>query len=217
MNYPWHAAPDLLAPARRASLMMFLIGGFLLLGGLCMGVAGALFDQFPAEQREEIDKKLEAQGLDFKTQAVTMAVVMGTPGLALFVLAFFVRRGGFGSAVTAMVVASILAMLAGLSLVGNGLQAVSGNSSAALEACMMLGLLSALTLLIIFLVQALRAASQAAVMRSHFQQPMWPYAGQPPMHPQGFYPPPMPMSPPASPPNYPPPQDQRKPPDGGPI
>src|SRR4051794_2704849 len=98
---PFPPPPNLLGPAKRAAILMWITGGLLLLSGMCCGIIGAVpLDRLPPESRSELrplETQLAQSGVSFAAVMWTGAALVGVAGIVLVLLAFFVRRGGMGA------------------------------------------------------------------------------------------------------------------------
>lgn len=153
-------APDILKPARRASVMMFILGGLCLFGGFCFGVTGAaiprLLEQHP-EIMQDFPPELSPQILQHRI--ILQAVLTFGWGVVTLLLAIFVRRGKPGP----LLVAIILAVLTLLYLAFNLLSAILLGSqkdpaTALFSGCFALVPIALTILLLVWLIQAFRSA-----------------------------------------------------------
>jgi len=119
--YYGYAAPvDLQIPARRASTMMFVIGALLLLVGVCAGTVGGLLPQLLAQDPTLADKlPADLSPEQAQREFVTRGLGLGLVSMLLIIPAFFVRRGGLGAVITALVVTSLLLLLMGLEMLAS--------------------------------------------------------------------------------------------------
>jgi hypothetical protein len=210
----------LLAPAKRASVIMFIVGGLMLPCGALFGLLGAVdFSQLPAQQAAQIqamEQQLTAAGMTLKQLFITMGLFTAIPGVLLIVLGVMVRGGGMGSVVTSLIFCGLLGLLAALGLVSNLAQ---GN---ACGGALFLGVLASLIAAVVFLFQAAGRSAQVSAYRAgggmysqaygqpgYPQQPQYPSQqpqvwqqpgaggwGQPPAQGWGQVPPPPPPPPP---------------------
>jgi hypothetical protein len=222
---------QLLAPARRASVIMFVIAGLLLPCGLLSGIAAAFISsadlsQMPAESAamfRKMEQQLASMGLSMAAVVTTAAVIMLVLGIALIVIGVIVRRGGMGGAVAGIVISCVLLLFAGMSV----LAAVT--KGAGLDACVWGIFLVLVIFLLVSLFGAARNAGRVAAMRAQFggMMPYYPQdmsgqqAGYPPPQQQQQWPPPgqwpgqggwAPPPPPPPPGQQPPPPQQNWPP-----
>lgn len=230
-GYPAPPPPspdELLAPARRAGVMMIVVGVLFVLCGLGMGVFSWVIKQPGVmsspefAQAQEHFRQAEAQsGMAIETMLLIMGVVPLATGALFGGLGFFVRGGGFGAVVTGIVASSGVLLLLGLMILGTLLGAAANPSSAA-GVCVYVVPFGLVLLLLVWLIQAARAASRVAAARQQYQAQAWQYQQyqqaylqqSPPQQQPGMgyhYPPP--PAPPAAPPPAPPPPEQKDPPD----
>lgn len=170
-NYGAGGSPDAwvapyLAPAKRAGLLLIVLGALGLLAGTCFfGVSFALPTMnLPTEQAAELQRMEERTGVPMTRLFLIAAGLAAIPAVALLVLGLFVRRGGAGAAVTAIVVVSLLIVLMLVQLLG----ALAGNPNPLAGACFAAIPLALLGLQLAWLIQALRAAGPLAAARLHF-------------------------------------------------
>ncbi|HWP39778.1 MAG TPA: hypothetical protein VNL70_02545 [Tepidisphaeraceae bacterium] len=201
--YGFDPAEPLLAPARRASILMYVISALGMLCGLCVGAVGLLA---PLE-RLVADSGLQSTATELGLPAerllkiVYLAVALLTLGwsVGLAVLGPFVRRGSLGAVVTAIVLVTLALLVLAVNLLTAVLQA-RGPGPAALAAAVLLLIVptALLGLLLAWLIQTARAAP--AIRAARWQQQMqsssqyWQYQQPPPS--QGASP--SPWLPPAS-------------------
>src|SRR4051812_43124410 len=98
--------PDLLAPARRASLLMFLVGGLTFVSSLCCAGVGSALPRLINERPEAFEELQRLPNMTPQIAQVLMFVLGGIAfllGLAFIVLGVFVRRGGKGAIITSIV------------------------------------------------------------------------------------------------------------------
>jgi hypothetical protein len=175
------------APARRAGVMMVVLGILLLLLGTCTGAASPLLklDEMPPESREQFELLRNQYGVEPSSALLWTGVVLGVAGMFLIVLGVATRGGGLGSIITSIVVVSLLLLLLLLNLIS---ALVTMQPGAMIMAMVMLGVFA---VLLIFLIQAAGSASKVAAMKQA-QAQYWAYAqqGYPGYGAQGWYPPP---------------------------
>ena len=190
--WPYYLTPPeaLLGPARRASLMLFLLGGLLLLATTCIGasVIGQT-DETLAKALDDM-KQVSPDAAAMYTPKMlrsvqgAMAVMIGLLGITAIILGVVVLSGSRASAITALVLVLLptlgVALFTLVTLVG-GL-----GMFVAVAALMLIPFaLSAMT--ISFLIGAIRAAGQVdaarrqmRAMHQHQQMQYQAYAQQPP-------------------------------------
>ena len=206
MGFDYYAPQqaDPLAPARRASTTMYVIGGLILLAATCFGVTLAMLPEL-MKQPEFAQTMAQTPGFTpehLRIGLVAMTAISGVLGLCTVLLAVFVRRGGRGAVITSLVLASLVVLFLAFQLVT--IVASAGQMpppALALSGCFFVLPLVLFALLLTFLIQANRAAGQVKAMREQYTQQYWQYAYQQQQYqqPQGY---PQQMPPP---PAYPPP------------
>ena len=114
--------PDLLAPARRASLLMFILGGLALLSSLCCVGVGTMVPQLM--QQPEFAQRMQsipnASPEMLRMAFIAMGSISILFAIAMIVLGVFVRRGGKGAIVTALVLNVIAVLLMLVYIAGGG-------------------------------------------------------------------------------------------------
>jgi len=187
---------DPLAPARRASVLMFILGGLIVLPSFCCGAMGLALPGMMAQQ-PGLFSEMSAAGMTPEALQVTLVVVAGVAlfiGVAMIVLGRFVRGGGIGPVVTSIVLVALIAIY----LLLNGLGAVvlpnMTPPQKVLGCAMSVFGLAILGVLLLWLIQAAKAASRVATMKSQYQQQYWQYQQQQQMYQSGYVaPPPVPQ------------------------
>lgn len=170
-------APDALSPARRASLLMFILGGLTLLGSLCCGLVGAMIPNLIAEQPEimqDIQLPVEVTPNVLQIVMIVLAALIFLYGVLTLVLANFVRRGSKGATITAMILAVLVILYLTLNAVT---AAVTQGPRAAGGLCAIVIPAAIHILLLVWLVQALKSipAFRAA---QDYQARYWDYVRQ---------------------------------------
>ena len=168
--WPYYLTPPdaLLGPARRASLMLFLLGGLLLLATTCAGVSvvGETDEMLikGIEDMRQVSPEAAAVYTPrlLRTVQGAMAVIIGLLGVTAIILAVVVRSGSRASSVTALVLVvlptlgTILLLL--LSLLG-------GPTTFATSLLILFIPLALSGMTIAFLINAIRAAGQVDAAR----------------------------------------------------
>lgn len=198
---------DPLGPAKRASILMFILGGMFMACGTCaLGLVALPWDQVPPEQMQALDQ-LEIQlGIPAKTAFIILGVIALTPGILFLSLGFFVRRGGKGASITATILTGLILVYLVyeliIALMNPGMMQGNGAGGLCLSG-LMIGLF---TLLMVWLIQAIKASSRVKMMQDQYQAQYWQHQqqqqaygyGYPPQEPNSPAPPP-PLQPPADP------------------
>src|SRR5215831_8133826 len=105
---PYGYQADPLAPAKRASVLMIVMGSLFLMCGLCFTGFGFLYDRFPPESRQQF-QQLESQlhGLSFKTLFIVLGLSTLVPGALLVIMGVFVRGGGTVAVILSIILCSL--------------------------------------------------------------------------------------------------------------
>jgi len=188
---------DPLAAARRAAVMMFVMGGLMAVGALCFGGIGlAGPEQLLAQMVQQAgDAEVTTEIMRLGLLAVAVAATIGS--VAMIVLGVFVRRGVVGATITSIVITGIFLALALLNAATTlpGVGARRGGAHLAGAICGALFVPLLLGLLLTWLAQALKGARQMAQVRQQYHAAYWQYYQQQ----QQAAPPPPPMGPPPPP------------------
>ena len=202
--------PDVLGPARRASVLMFVTGGLLIASSLCCGVFAAMLPQLM--QQPEFSAQMRTVPGVTQEQMQLGAMIGGglavVGGLVVIVLGVFVRRGSKGAAITSMVLAVLaLLYLVGTTITSMAMGRISLSGANALGVCFLVLPMALLALLIVWLIGAMRSADHVTAAR--YAQQYWQYAQQQQAYGQQQYPYPYPPAQ-AGGPGIPPPQQQQQ-------
>ena len=181
MNFDYYGAPpDALAPARRAGALQYVVGGVVLLASFCCAGMGVLLPEM-MRQRPDVFAEMQSisgAGTGFvQTTLFVLGALVFLIGVGMLVLAGFVRRGSKGAMVTSMVITSIAILLLLLNAIGSVAKVMSvPGPEAALGVCIILTPLVLFVLLLVCLVQGMRAADRAVAQGYAMQY--WQYAQQ---------------------------------------
>ena len=182
-GYAQQSPDQLLAPARRAGILMIVLGVLFVLAGLCLAFVSRMLDHPDftnqpgyLEMKQQMDQ-LEAQA---GTSVQTVMLIMGAIPLALGALlgglGFAVRGGGLVPVVLSIALTALLLLLVGLVVLGGLLQGAVGNPAQLVGVLCFYGIpFLLLVLLMVWLVQAARASSQIAAARQQYQAQVWQY------------------------------------------
>jgi hypothetical protein len=210
----YYAAPfDALLPAKRASLMMFIMGPLILLTGACMASVPSMVHMVPptpefTQAWQQMEDQLHGNA---EIKMIAGGSVSAVIGLAMLILAFFVRGGGRTACIFGTTLVGLLSLYSAMNLLA-GL--FIGNIPGV---CMSVLMFALFGLTLAWLIQAIRASrnvslaqQQYAAQYWHYQQTMQAYAnagygygvpsqGQPPVpQTQIAPPPPNPETPPGT-------------------
>jgi hypothetical protein len=170
---------ELYAPARRASVLMFVIAGFLLLCGLCVSavVRWAPLDELAASSGVNTQQisELGITPAQF-VRIVYMIMAFGSILLAIVfgTLAIFVRKGGIGSALTSAILTGLLVIVTLFQVVATLIQfAGRQDATHAVAAVISVGMLAVQILLLVWLIGAIRSASGIRAAQAQYAQQYW--------------------------------------------
>ncbi len=179
--FDYYQQPDALTPARRAGNLMYVIGTLLLLSTFCCGATALMlprvFQDRPEVLQQMQQRFPQANEQILQTGMYVLTGIVLFAALLAFVLAVFVRGGSKG----AIIISLVLAILAGLLLLiqtaGAAFQATQMHSpDAAIGLCPFVLAVALLALLIVWLIQAMRASDQ--VRAQQYAMQYWQYAQQ---------------------------------------
>ena len=182
-------AADVLGPAKRAAVMMFVVAGVTLLGAFCCAGFGAMLPQVLA-QNPAAAADLQAQmppGMTNEMLRVTMivlAVLVLLLAVGLTVLGVFVRRGSKAAVIMSIVLVVLALLYLLLNTVVSVVMQRAPAPQMAMTVCMMAVPIGMLAFLLVLLWGALRASDQARVLREQHMQQYWQYAYQQQMYAQ---------------------------------
>jgi hypothetical protein len=198
-------------PAKRASVLMIVLGSLTLLLGSCVGLVVAklpsIMSQMPPEQTKAFNDMESQYHFTIHAIFLTMSAALVIVGVIYIVMGIFVRNGGLGSVITSIVFTSVTILFIIVNLLGSLLGGVNGLGGA----CMCVLALAMFSLLLIFLIQAASSSGRIRMMQNQYQaqymqyQQMMQQYGQagygysyPPPPPPGPLPPDQSSSPPSS-------------------
>ncbi len=199
---------DLLAPAKRAGILMIIVGSLGILCGGCASVVGVMFDQImqnpqmPAQQRQVILQAQAQAGVNIGAVVIGMGVAIIIGSLVYLVMGIIVRRGrGFG-VYGSMVLSIVCAILLAFGLLGTLLQLSQMQiADVAINLIILTTAMVSQAVIVAWLVQAARnirriremqdyqnyymyAQQQAAYQQNPYGQGAWPGYPQQPQPPQ---------------------------------
>lgn len=223
-GYPVAPVGDPRSSARRAAILMWLIGGLALVcGGALFGISQVPTEKFPAEMQQAVQEMEQQFGVSWQSAMKWEGVVTGGVGVLGVLLAFGVWQSRRVPIIVALVVACLAFVRQAIGLAAV-LASSGGGGQVVGAACVSGPILVVIGLLVVWLVQAFRNAPRARALLQ--QPPMSGYGyampgqgyptggyGYPPpggYAPTGGYPPRSGYSPPGSVPPPPPPTQQRQ-------
>lgn len=164
-----------LAPGRRAGTLMFILGALGLACSLCLGLVMALapIDKFVAQSGMQLPSSQEI-GMSVESFLRVMygiiAVVSLLFALILIILAFFVRRGSFAATVAAIVVDGLVLLILLINSITAIAQLASAPANALMGIAMIIFLAGGFGLLLVWLIQAIKATAALRDARLQYQQ-----------------------------------------------
>lgn len=187
-NYYRPAGPDPLAPARRASVLLFVLGGLAVLGGICAGLIAWVvpLDQIINQAQSSLTPQQLSQlppGMSLEHLVrigYTVLAVLGVGfGVLLLCLAPFVRGGGRGATITAIVVFLLVGLLCLFDLLSALAQLAGGAVATGIVSLVFVAVVGGLIILaLVLLFQAMRTSGYAAWHRQQMQAQYWHYQQQ---------------------------------------
>lgn len=171
---------QLLGPARRAGVLMVVLGVLFVLFGLCMAGLSWMIEQpefTSSPQYAEMQcrfQQLEAQsGVTVQTLLLIAGIVPLVLGALLGGLGFFVRGGGLVPVILAIALTVGLELFFGLVILVGLIQGLTGNAGALAGTCIYVPPFGLLLLLLFWLIQAAWGVSKVALARQQYQAQLW--------------------------------------------
>jgi hypothetical protein len=217
-NY-YQPQQDLLAPAKRAGIMMFVMGALLALGGLCCGAVATVgpIDEVMA-QNPVLNSTPGVTAEMLKLGMIVLGVLTLLFGMVMLLLGYFIRSGGMVPIIISIVLVALAALFNLFNLVSTGVQLRGAGPQLIGGLCVNVVPFALLLALLVMLVQAARAAPRVAMMKNQYQQQLWQYQQQQQMYHQAYaaqQEQQIPVAPPLPPAQMPPPVPPPAPPDSG--
>jgi hypothetical protein len=221
MYYYGSGAQDLLAPARRASLLLIVLGSITILFAFCFGGSSLMMDQILAQGKMPPEAMNNMTPQQMKLLMLVMGVVLLVVGAITVLVGIIARRGTRGPVIAALTVTSLFALYLLEEVVrAIVLVALQGNPTVLLGVCVIIVPLVAYGVGIFWLIQALRAAGKIGVaQQQQYQMQMWQMQQQQAWQQAGGYGyalPNAPQAPPAPTPPPPPGDSPQQPPQSQP-
>jgi hypothetical protein len=174
---------DLLASAKRAAILMFVLGGLLALLGSCNSLSAMFLDSTEAYEKQQ-QLMGDTRGFAFSPQtmrSMTIGAGIGTllVGVFLIALGAIVRRGSMAAIVTSLIIVSLIVILLLLLCLSAIIMAATGAGAiGAILLCVFAvpGIL--FILLDVWLAQAAFAVPKARAMQQAMANQMWQYQQQ---------------------------------------
>jgi hypothetical protein len=170
IGYTYDPYGQYLGPARRAGLLMIILGSLVAVYAVCNGT---IMFALPADQLMRSNPMMTREAAQFspdalKTIGVIVSILMLVVGIAKLVLGTFVRRNSSGAIVGGLVIAIGVTVVLGLLTL---MCAIAGIAAppVLIFACVMIVPLALVVLEMIWLVQALRAGSQIRSLQAQYQ------------------------------------------------
>jgi hypothetical protein len=167
---PYAPVDDPRAPAKRAGILMIVLGALTLLCGACLGIAswGLSLPEAASRMTPEQARKMQMieEQLHISPSALLagMAIVALVMSVVYIVMGVITRNGGFVSVVSSIVLVSITIAIAAFLGLSSVLQAEL------VSACVCGIGVALFVLLLVWLIQAARAAGKITSMQQQYQQ-----------------------------------------------
>jgi hypothetical protein len=171
----YYGAPvDALRPARRASLLMFIIGGFMILMSTCIFCSPMIVNAFRGPQADQARATVEAGSpWSFNATCYVEGAITGIPALGFIVFGIFVRRGGRTSTIISCVLVGLLSLFLAASTLSN--LVMMGDPTHAFGACFG-AICCAFTILqFVWLIQAAMASGKVGLAQQQYAAQYWQY------------------------------------------
>jgi hypothetical protein len=173
------ASPDVLAVARRASLLMFILGGLTLIVSTC--VLATIIGLPAGELAEQMQKSAASTGQTMPFDADQLKVIfigflaVGVMvAIALIGLGVGVRRGGKVTTIISIVLTALMLGFLVLQIV-HGLLFGAQSPTVLAGVCVMSVPFAIMAVLIVWLFGAMRAISRAGASQQHYAAQYWQY------------------------------------------
>ena len=187
MGYPVGYAPAGLAdprlPAKRASVLMFILGGAGVGCGVCVGAVSQMpLQQLAAQNNTKLPPFPPGMTLDLVMKAmVFMAVASLVASLMQLAAAVFVRRGSAAACAFGMVLSVVFILYFAVETLSSFSVGQAGVVFISLPAAV------AFIVQLILLINARRASGQIAQMQAAYQARYWHYLQQQQVYQTGAY------------------------------
>jgi hypothetical protein len=167
---------DPLAPARRASLLMFVLSALVLLCSGCVGLMAVVpLEQMAAQQGQQLPPLPPGIPSWKAAQAAcgVFAIIFLGAGIAELFTAVLIRRGGKGASIFGIVLAAPFILFFGI----NAISAASmGQGCGAAALCLLM--VASFGFQIALCIQVLRSSSQLQLAQMAYQAQYWQYLQQ---------------------------------------
>lgn len=173
----YRQAANPLGPARRASVLMFVLGGLGLLCGALITLSGLVLTpemiaQSPnSAQFHEFETQFS--GISIRAFMIAMGVFCLLPSILYAVMGFFVRSGKMVSVVLSTVLSGITLLLVLFLLLSVFVNGAKNPTAIPAGLCMTVIPLVLCIVLLVTLIQAIRAAPTVAAAQQQFQNQYW--------------------------------------------
>lgn len=179
-GYGYDPAQVALAPARRAGVMMIVLGSLMLLLGLCGGIGLFVDDQMMLEQMQKLGVDLgenpTATLEQYRLESMISSIRVLVLGLPMLILGISVRSGRSGPVMGGIIVTVLaLVLIVGADVVIALMQSRQ-NPVALVGLCTAVIPLVLFSLQLVWLIQARRAG--ATIQAMQYQHQYWQYAQQ---------------------------------------
>jgi hypothetical protein len=194
----------LLGPAKRAGISMIVLASLILLCGLCVGGVSFVFNE---SVWNSLQQSMAQQGQAIPPEfdrATIQAVVLGfgivgiVLGAITMTLGIFTLKGGKVPAILSAVLIGLFIVFQLINLVGSAI-GVASDPSGIVNVLIVLGILSFLVLILVWLIQAINNADQVAALKLGGGYPN-PYQQYPQQYQQPYQQPYQQQQPPQQPP-----------------
>jgi hypothetical protein len=187
--------PDMLRPARQASILFFVLAGLALAGGALFFMSSTVpIDDWPPQQRQRILDVAQRAGWSVRACFIAPGMTLTIIALILGALGMLVRSGRRSVVIVSMIVDGLM-LLVLTGMIASSLRDPEGGVMAAVFAG---GIGAVMLMLLRRLSAAEKAARSAGAYAAYYQAQTWQQA-QPPFDPSsgyGFPLPPPPSQPP---------------------
>jgi hypothetical protein len=190
-QYPQYYAPQpppdanlspeqLVGPARRAGTMMMIVGVLAVISGLCAAYWANNFDptdptaipdpRMRQQMQQQINTFETQLGISFRTAMLFFAAVPLLLGAVTGGVGLYVRNGGLGPVIAGIVVVALMLIGVGFALLAGLIQGLAAGPAMLVASVCVYGVpFGLLVMLMLWLVQAARAAPRLAEARRRLE------------------------------------------------
>lgn len=179
----------LLGPAKRAGLLLIILGSLIIVYAACNGASTAMMSTEDVQKFQQTFAGGETTPMFSASATKTAGVIFSSiallVGFALLTSGIFVRKGGSTATIFALALNSLLLLVAGLFLLMSIVAALA-SPVFLIATCIVLVAVSLLGLSEFWLIQALKVPAQIAAAQQQYQMQLWHYQQQAQQYAAGY-------------------------------